>query len=117
MTAQETVERAAGALKVFPLPSAVLFPHTVIPLRKLEAFEALVKRGDMGKAAVVAQDIDACVQSFDPRVYLPKLFMPYFRLLSANIGSIAPHWHETDSAAWRALEQLYRVDLDAFLEA
>ncbi|RYZ35219.1 MAG: ATP-dependent protease [Myxococcaceae bacterium] len=36
MTAQERVERAAGALKVFPLPSAVLFPHTVIPLHIFE---------------------------------------------------------------------------------
>ncbi|RKG98231.1 ATP-dependent protease [Corallococcus praedator] len=36
MTAQERVERATGALKVFPLPSAVLFPHTVIPLHIFE---------------------------------------------------------------------------------
>ncbi|CAM3366409.1 LON peptidase substrate-binding domain-containing protein [Corallococcus sp. ZKHCc1 1396] len=36
MTAQERVERAASALKVFPLPSAVLFPHTVIPLHIFE---------------------------------------------------------------------------------
>ncbi|RKG61632.1 ATP-dependent protease [Corallococcus sp. CA054B] len=44
MTAQETVERAAGALKVFPLPSAVLFPHTVIPLHIFEPrYRALVK--------------------------------------------------------------------------
>ncbi|WP_208723119.1 LON peptidase substrate-binding domain-containing protein [Corallococcus llansteffanensis] len=36
MTAQERVEGAASALKVFPLPSAVLFPHTVIPLHIFE---------------------------------------------------------------------------------
>ncbi|MBU8900270.1 LON peptidase substrate-binding domain-containing protein [Corallococcus sp. M34] len=45
MTAQERVERAARAsLKVFPLPSAVLFPHTVIPLHIFEPrYRALVK--------------------------------------------------------------------------
>lgn len=44
MTAQERVERAASALKVFPLPSAVLFPHTVIPLHIFEPrYRALVK--------------------------------------------------------------------------
>jgi uncharacterized protein len=44
MTALETVERACGALKVFPLPSAVLFPHTVIPLHIFEPrYRALVK--------------------------------------------------------------------------
>jgi len=36
MTALERVERAAGSLKVFPLPSAVLFPHTVLPLHIFE---------------------------------------------------------------------------------
>lgn len=44
MNAQERVERAASALKVFPLPSAVLFPHTVIPLHIFEPrYRALVK--------------------------------------------------------------------------
>ncbi|NMO17854.1 ATP-dependent protease [Pyxidicoccus fallax] len=44
MTAQERVERAASALKVFPLPSAVLFPHTVIPLHIFEPrYRALVR--------------------------------------------------------------------------
>ncbi|MBF5046111.1 ATP-dependent protease [Aggregicoccus sp. 17bor-14] len=37
MTSQERVERAAAvALKVFPLPSAVLFPHSVLPLHIFE---------------------------------------------------------------------------------
>jgi hypothetical protein len=44
MNAQERVERAASALKVFPLPSAVLFPHTVIPLHIFEPrYRALVR--------------------------------------------------------------------------
>jgi uncharacterized protein len=36
MTALERVERAKNALKVFPLPSVVLFPHTVLPLHIFE---------------------------------------------------------------------------------
>jgi uncharacterized protein len=36
MTALERVERAKGALKVFPLPSMVLFPHTMQPLHIFE---------------------------------------------------------------------------------
>lgn len=44
MNALERVERAASALKVFPLPSAVLFPHTVIPLHIFEPrYRALVR--------------------------------------------------------------------------
>jgi hypothetical protein len=36
MTALERLERAKNALKVFPLPSVVLFPHTVLPLHIFE---------------------------------------------------------------------------------
>jgi hypothetical protein len=85
-------------------------------IRKLEAFAGLVERGEMGKAAIVARDIKAAVDDFDPRVYLPALLAPHFRLLSANIEAIAPHWAAAGSPAWEALEQLYQVDLDAFLD-
>jgi Lon protease-like protein len=36
MNLLERVERASSALKVFPLPSAVLFPHAVLPLHIFE---------------------------------------------------------------------------------
>ncbi|MBN1210400.1 MAG: LON peptidase substrate-binding domain-containing protein [Myxococcaceae bacterium] len=36
MTVQERVTQSAETLKVFPLPSAVLFPHSVIPLHIFE---------------------------------------------------------------------------------
>lgn len=85
-------------------------------IRKLEAFEQLVQRGEMGKAAIVAQDVRRVVERFDPRLYLPALLAPHFRLLSSHIGDIAPHWEAEGGPAWQALEQLYRVDLDAFVE-
>jgi uncharacterized protein len=44
MTALERIERTLQALKVFPLPSAVLFPHAVLPLHIFEPrYRALVK--------------------------------------------------------------------------
>jgi hypothetical protein len=44
MTVQERIERAADALKIFPLPSAVLFPHSVLPLHIFEPrYRALVR--------------------------------------------------------------------------
>jgi Lon protease-like protein len=36
MNALERVQHAAGSLKVFPLPSAVLFPHSLLPLHIFE---------------------------------------------------------------------------------
>jgi hypothetical protein len=43
-TALERIERTTQALKVFPLPSAVLFPHAAIPLHIFEPrYRALVR--------------------------------------------------------------------------
>ncbi|MGZ6161870.1 MAG: LON peptidase substrate-binding domain-containing protein, partial [Myxococcaceae bacterium] len=57
MTALERVERAASALKVFPLPSAVLFPNTVLPLVIFEPrYRSLVKSALAGdKVMAMAQ--------------------------------------------------------------
>ena len=57
MTALERVERAASSLKVFPLPSAVLFPHTVLPLHIFEPrYRSLVKSALTGdKVMAMAQ--------------------------------------------------------------
>ncbi len=83
-------------------------------LRKLEAFELLLQRKDMARAAIVAQDIRTAVDHFDPRVYLPKLLTPHFRLMSAHAADLAPYWEPTHAS--EALTQLYQVDIDAFLE-
>ncbi|WP_437603026.1 type VI secretion system protein IglI family protein [Sorangium sp. So ce590] len=106
----EPAPQAPGARMIQVSPALERF------IRKLEAFAGLVEQGEMGKAAIVARDIKAAVDDFDPRVYLPALLAPHFRLLSTHIEAIAPHWAAADSPAWEALEQLYRVDLDAFLE-
>lgn len=84
-------------------------------LRKLHAFELLIDRGDVGKAAVVASDIKEIIESFDPLAYLPALFSTYFRLLHQTMSDLLPYWEESDSPAWQALQRFYQVDLDAFL--
>ncbi|WP_437692829.1 type VI secretion system protein IglI family protein [Sorangium sp. So ce176] len=120
--AADAAPAAAGIQEGEPAPPAPgtrviqVSPALEQFIRKLEAFAGLVEQGEMGKAAIVARDIKAAVDSFDPRVYLPALLAPHFRLLSAHIDAIAPHWAAADSPAWEALEQLYQVDLDAFLE-
>lgn len=96
-------------------PTLEISPAMVIFLRKLDAFEALVARGDLERAAVVAEDVRSALESFDPRVYFPRLLSSYSRVLAAHVNEIAPHWESIGSPPWRALEQLYRVDLDAFL--
>lgn len=83
---------------------------------KIAAFAALMERGDFARAAVVAGDINHIVDQFDPRLYLPRLLSPYFRRLASGVEDLAPHWETTGSPAWKAMEQLYLVDLEAFLD-
>ncbi len=54
MTVSERMTQAADALKVFPLPSAVLFPHSVIPLHIFEPRYRDMVRDALGADRVVA---------------------------------------------------------------
>ncbi|WP_304984928.1 type VI secretion system protein IglI family protein, partial [Corallococcus sp. CA047B] len=98
-------------------PSLPMSPALAQLVRKLSAFEALVAREDFVKASVIAVDVLATVERFDPRVYLPMLFSGFFNGLSQHADAIEPLLHGTESLGFRALDQLYRVDLDAFLVA
>lgn len=83
-------------------------------IRKLRAFEILVERGNLQRAAIVAEDVQRTVEDFDPRTYLPGLLAPFFSVMAAATRDLAPHLRDTESPARKSLEQLYRVDLDAF---
>ncbi|MDD9945989.1 MAG: type VI secretion system protein IglI family protein [Myxococcales bacterium] len=83
--------------------------------RKLAAFERLVAKGDFVKAALVSNDIQDTLESFDPRDYFPRMFASYGALVNEHVSSLAPHWQDTESTSWKAMEQFYRVDLDRFI--
>jgi hypothetical protein len=85
-------------------------------MRKLAAFDTLVERQDFRKASVVAADVLTLVERFDPRVYLPMIFSRFFAGLSTHAETVEPLLQGTDALSFRALDQLYRVDLDAFLK-
>lgn len=108
---------APAAAPVVVARDASESPAMQLLVRKLRAFETLIERGDMGKAAVVASDIKHTIENFDPLVYLPSLFSTYFKLLSRSTGELMPHWEELVSPAGEALHSFYRVDLDGFLDS
>ena len=59
-TALERIERTSQALKVFPLPSAVLFPHAVLPLHIFEPrYRALVKAALEGDKVMALAQLEA----------------------------------------------------------
>jgi hypothetical protein len=97
-------------------PSIPVSPALAQLLNKLAAFNTLVEREDFGRATVVAADVLAVIERFDPRVYLPSLFSRFFSGLSEHAEQVEPLLQNTESLSFRALDQLYRVDLDAFLK-
>lgn len=84
-------------------------------IQKLEAFSKLVKKNDLARAAVVADDLMRTIEAFDPRAYFPELFSDFSELLSKHIDTLAGHWQDRESTAWKAHAQFYRVDLKRFV--
>ncbi|XXY47189.1 type VI secretion system protein IglI family protein [Sorangium sp. So ce269] len=107
---------AAGGAARARIEVAVAHPFLEL-LAKLRAFEVLVERGDMAKAAIVAEDVQQIVESFDPRAYFPEVFARFSALLSNNIGPLSEQLEERESLAWKARSQFYRVDLEGFIRS
>lgn len=97
-------------------PGLPISPAMELLLRKLQAFDVLVEREDFLKAGIVAADVLGTIERFDPRVYLPMLFTRFFAGLSTHAETLEPLLHNTESLAFRSLDQLYRVDLESFLD-
>jgi hypothetical protein len=96
-------------------PTMPISPALAQLMRKLAAFDTLVERQDFQRASVVAADVLNVVEHFDPRVYLPALFSRFFAGLSTSAEQVEPLLQSTETLSFRALDQLYRVDLETFL--
>lgn len=98
-----------------PQPELELSPALEQLLHKLAAFDRLVERQDFSRASMVATDVLHVIDHFDPLVYLPSLFSRFLSGLNAHAGRIEPLMQGSRSLSERALERLYRTDLQAFL--
>ncbi len=83
-------------------------------MAKMSAFEALVRKKDFAKASIVAADISETVEHFDPRLFFPKLFAKFYALSFQHLEALEPQMANRETPSWKAMERLYRVDLDAF---
>lgn len=84
-------------------------------LQKLKVFETFISQNDYLKAAVVARDIDHLIDTFDPLNYFPKLFARYFALFAKHVAALSDQYEKRDSLQVKALEKLYRADIDMFI--
>lgn len=108
-------QAAAGSTR--PRVELVVAQPFLDLLAKLRAFEVLVEKGDFSKAAVVAEDLQHIIESFDPRAYFPETFARFSALLSNHIDPLSEHLDDRESLAWKARSQFYRVDLDGFVRS
>ena len=83
---------------------------------KLRGFQALVARGELAKAAVVASDVRAVLANFDPVAFFPSMFAAYFKALHQVINELAPYLDGVDLPSWHALDSYYRADMRGFFE-
>jgi hypothetical protein len=97
-------------------PMAVGSPALSVLQAKLAGFQALIARGELAKAAVVASDVRAVLASFDPVAYFPAMFAAYFKTLHQVIDELAPYLDRTDLPSWHAFDSYYRADMRAFFD-
>jgi hypothetical protein len=88
--------------------------HLSLLLQKLEAFERLIEQEKFSLAALVADDINATLGNFDPKLFFPKLFRRFALLQVMNIGRLSPYGQFRETIEWQAMQELLKVDIDAF---
>jgi hypothetical protein len=115
--AAQSFARRASDYEEDRAPALAVSPALRQFILKLEAFERLISSGSFAKAAIVAHDVRNVIAAFDPMIYLPDLLAPHFRLLSGTADELSQYGEQSATPGWQALEQLYRVDLEAFVEA
>jgi len=91
--------------------------HLRALMEKMEAFEQLIAAEKYPRAALVADDINETITSFDPRLFFPKFFARYAYLKAVNFQELYSFEDHKDTAEWQALKEFYKVDMKGFVES
>ena len=84
-------------------------------IKKLEAFEYLAGKDKFEMAALVADDINNIISNFDPTMFFPEMFSGFSLTYAKNITEIVSCETYKGSPNWKAMIELYKVDLDSFM--
>jgi len=90
--------------------------HLALLVRKLDAFQKLVEAEKLAQAAIVADDVFSTLNNFDPTLYFPDLFAPFVKAFAMNVGRLSDYAEQRESAEWKAMSDLFKVDIDSFVE-
>ncbi|MFO0580119.1 MAG: type VI secretion system protein IglI family protein [Polyangia bacterium] len=108
---------AAPSLPPSPPPSLTvpLSPPLHALLRKLAAFNRLIKNAQYQQAAIVYKDIKQIIDKFNPCVYLPSLFGEFFKNVLESSAQLVPNLDKPADFSTNMLIELYNTDLDLFV--
>ncbi len=84
-------------------------------LRKIQAFDELIKTEKFQSAALIAADINNVIANFDPKIYFPKLFAGFSLHYASHINELSSYEQYHESVEWQALQELYKVDIKSFV--
>jgi len=84
-------------------------------LKKMDAFDCLLKEDKTAGAAIVANDINGIIADFDPQIYFPGLFAEFTRQFAFNVDKLLAFKKCHDTALWQSMEKLYQVDMETFV--
>lgn len=92
----------------------VSYPMTLL-LKKLAAFELLLEKQKFQQAALVAEDINQTLTSFDPLVYFPKTFGKFVKLQALSFEELSAYEDYKGSPQWQAMQDWLKTDIDSFM--
>jgi hypothetical protein len=104
---EEAEQGTAGVEGSYPLQ---------VLIEKLQAFDTLIADRKYLNASIVADDINAIIANFDPRIYFPRLFRNFAMKSATNINNLMTYAEYKETPAWQALQELYKVDLQSFID-
>lgn len=90
--------------------------HLDLLVQNMKVFERVIANGDLFKAAIVVTDINATLETFDPKLYFPDVFSQFYTTLVQHVNAITEVMEMQDSPQWTALNHLYHVDKNRFID-
>ena len=81
---------------------------------KLMTFQMLLKQQKYRLAAIVGDNINQLLVSFNPNEHLTTLFSPYLQTYAKHANELAVSEDLKNTLEWQCLKELYQTDLEAF---
>jgi hypothetical protein len=92
------------------------YPMTLL-LKKISAFERMINEKKFDRAALILEDIKLSLSTFEPTVYLPKIFENFVKLQALNINDLLICQQERGTVEWEVMQEWFKVDLDGFINS